>query len=401
MKQNLILFTNSFPFGKGEEFLETEILFLSKEFKSIYIYPSNIKGNLREVPHNVFIKKIDFKNVFTPKKIILKYIKIFILILLYELFLSKKRFYFFKKIKFYFNTIIWKINYAEQLFFELKQYEISNTLFYTYWFDNWAFLMSVVKKMSKNRINFISRIHGYDFEPLRWKNQFIPFRYFEMNQVHQILSNSIYAKKIINKQYPFYKNISVNSLGVLDVGTNPINTTDEFHLVSCSGLTTLKRVYLIVEILKHISIKLKWTHFGDGSEIIKIKEMISLLPNHISVNLMGHTLNQDVLKFYKTNSIDLFINVSEMEGIPVSIMEAISFGIPCIGCNVGGMSEIITNQTGFLIEKEFNSFYTAKLIEEYYNKSLEYKLDFRNGAKQFWNKNFNANTNYKNLLLNF
>ena len=65
------------------------------------------------------------------------------------------------------------------------------------------------------------------------------------------------------------------------------------------------------------------------------------------------------------------------------------------------MSEIITNQTGFLIEKEFNSFYTAKLIEEYYNKSLEYKLDFRNGAKQFWNKNFNANTNYKNLLLNF
>ena len=36
---DLIIFTNSFPFGDGETFLETEIKFLSLTFKTIHIFP--------------------------------------------------------------------------------------------------------------------------------------------------------------------------------------------------------------------------------------------------------------------------------------------------------------------------------------------------------------------------
>ena len=38
MKQ-LIFFTESFPYGKGESFIENEIEYLSREFDRIYILP--------------------------------------------------------------------------------------------------------------------------------------------------------------------------------------------------------------------------------------------------------------------------------------------------------------------------------------------------------------------------
>lgn len=49
------------------------------------------------------------------------------------------------------------------------------------------------------------------------------------------------------------------------------------------------------------------------------------------------------------NDFDLFVNMSLSEGIPVSIMEAISFGIPIIATNVGGNAEIVNDETGVLI----------------------------------------------------
>ena len=48
------------------------------------------------------------------------------------------------------------------------------------------------------------------------------------------------------------------------------------------------------------------------------------------------------------------MNVSESEGIPVSIMEASSFGIPVIATNVGGVGEIVENgYNGLLLNKDF------------------------------------------------
>ena len=48
--------------------------------------------------------------------------------------------------------------------------------------------------------------------------------------------------------------------------------------------------------------------------------------------------------------MDYFINLSDSEGIPVSIMEAMSVGIPIIARDVGGNREIVTNNNGCLLE---------------------------------------------------
>ena len=58
--RNLILFTNVFPYGIGESFLEEEIKYLSKNFKSITIVTLKSSGKRRILPDNVEVVNADF-----------------------------------------------------------------------------------------------------------------------------------------------------------------------------------------------------------------------------------------------------------------------------------------------------------------------------------------------------
>ena len=49
----LFLFTDKFPYGKQETFLENELPFLSQKFEEIIIIPLHKTDELRKIPHNV------------------------------------------------------------------------------------------------------------------------------------------------------------------------------------------------------------------------------------------------------------------------------------------------------------------------------------------------------------
>jgi glycosyltransferase involved in cell wall biosynthesis len=110
---------------------------------------------------------------------------------------------------------------------------------------------------------------------------------------------------------------------------------------------------------------------------------------------MGRVKNEVIMTYYATNPIDLFINVSEVEGVPVSVMEAFSFGIPCFATDVGGTGEIVNETNGYLASKDFN-------ISELYNyiknvRTLSKTKQLRINARQSWQELCNATTNYQEL----
>ena len=51
-----------------------------------------------------------------------------------------------------------------------------------------------------------------------------------------------------------------------------------------------------------------------------------------------------ISKIIKENNFDLHINLSEYEGIPVTIMESMSLGIPVIATDVGGVSGLLQTE---------------------------------------------------------
>jgi glycosyltransferase involved in cell wall biosynthesis len=202
-------------------------------------------------------------------------------------------------------------------------------------------------------------------------------------------------KYLINK-FPVYNSkYEVSRLGVMPHEEyNSFNKNRSLNILSCSRLSKVKRVGLIIEALKNMNINVNWTHIGDGDLKDKLLKKCEELPKNIKWNFVGNISNEDVFEYYKCHPIDLFINVSESEGIPVSIMEAMSFGIPVIATKVGGNIEIVNDKNGFLLDKHFN-------IEELQNVLLKYKsMDYkdimikRKKAYIEWDKKFNAITNF-------
>ena len=114
----------------------------------------------------------------------------------------------------------------------------------------------------------------------------------------------------------------------------------------------------------------------------------------MQTDFMGNVSNSDVIDFYRKTPVDLFVNVSDTEGLPVSIMEAISFGIPVLATDVGGVSEIVKiNFNGELLHVDFSDGDFASAIKMYYQSGEEKKKTRRQNARLYWEQNFNAEKN--------
>ncbi len=87
--------------------------------------------------------------------------------------------------------------------------------------------------------------------------------------------------------------------------------------------------------------------FGDGSERNNLENLCnSLVP--LKDKVIFHGFVNDPSLYY--DNIDIALLPSLGEGIPLSLLEVMRLGIPCIATNVGGIPEIITNnESGILV----------------------------------------------------
>lgn len=122
-----------------------------------------------------------------------------------------------------------------------------------------------------------------------------------------------------------------------------------FTIGSAGRFTAVKNFSLFVSISKNIieiMPKAEFVIAGDGDQLASIEKQIENLKLKGSFKLMGHVENMQ--SFYKM--IDIYMNTSLHEGIPVSILEAMSVGIPTIAPRIGGIPEIIDSGiNGFLV----------------------------------------------------
>jgi glycosyltransferase involved in cell wall biosynthesis len=86
---------------------------------------------------------------------------------------------------------------------------------------------------------------------------------------------------------------------------------------------------------------------GDG-EIAEVQEVLDRVPWGNHVKLLGWVTGEEKHKALSAASV--FVLPSYHEGLPVAILEAMSYGIPVISTTVGGIPEFVKNgATGFLV----------------------------------------------------
>ena len=199
----------------------------------------------------------------------------------------------------------------------------------------------------------VVRVHRYDlYEEI---SGYIPFRRGLFNSVDLVLPISDHGRSYLLERYPNVAHkVVTQRLGTFDNGLGPEPQPGLSRIVSCSNVITLKRVPLIFETLKEAALTspIEWVHFGDGADFASLQSLIAKHDHPgLSVGLRGRVPNLSILEYYQSTPITAFVNLSESEGVPVSIMEAMSYGIPIVATDVGGVAELlgVDDESGVLL----------------------------------------------------
>lgn len=120
---------------------------------------------------------------------------------------------------------------------------------------------------------------------------------------------------------------------------NPLKIIMVGRLVSTKGPLLLLQA---IERIRNQGVAISLTLVGDGPERADLETFLQHHRLAEVVTLTG-ALNHDQT-LQRVAAADLFILASFAEGIPVSLMEAMALGVPCISTYIAGIPELIENE---------------------------------------------------------
>lgn len=279
---------------------------------------------------------------------------------------------------------------------------------YSYWFDVGAYALAALRR--EGVVDYVvTRAHGFDLYEERQPNSYMPLRRQFVRDFDQIFAVSEQGRKYLYDRFSIPENLlSTARLGVLTENKLSLcSSATTYNIVSVSFCVSVKRIDRIIEGIAIAAQKIdknvlvSWTHIGDG----ELKDMLEskavrafMFISNVRFNFLGHLQNADVMNYYKINKVDVFINTSESEGLPISIMEAMSYGIPAIAPAVGGIPELINQENGWLLSGQpcVDQIARALIAVQHYKSEQT-----RQAARQTIFKNYNSEVNYKTFISNF
>lgn len=394
----LLFVTYEFPYGNSETFIESEIAYLAERFSTVWVFPSRavwskhwlntVKGSARALPPGC--KLVAAENIKSS------YLDIgwFCFVLLLKLdFNSLIR---FPHLGFY--KSVWRdVVKAALLGGPLKGFlnkSSRSMLSYSYWKSPAATVLALFREMKALPLA-VTRCHGGDLYNDRLTYPCRPHDKYVSRQIDYLFPVSDHGAKYLASNGFSAEKICASRLGVGSV-SNPTAASQDgvFRIVSCSNLIPLKRVSMIAHALERLDFPFSWVHFGDGVERENIEMIASRFRSTGNAVFFGRVPNSVVLRYYQENQVDVFINVSESEGVPVSIMEALSAGIPCVATDVGGVQEILDDSCGILLSPDIDSVQLGKIISTIQIEHDEWARK-RVGAFARGKERCNARANYQ------
>lgn len=400
--KTLIILTKTFPFDTGEEFLESEIFADAEAFEQVIIFATATRKDsviTRKLPENALACGIHESA--SPYARYLKYTVSGTLRIFWEPLKSELA--SVKGIRRIVGTLYVygraRRNWKKILMLpDIRAVNRGNVFLYSYWCSDLALTASLLKQSlgAECDVKAFSRAHRYDlYENLNVTGA-IPFREFVFSNLDAVFPCSHDGTLYLKRKYPDYADkIQTAYLGTKDHGMAPEKRENgRFHLVTCSSIIPVKRVALVAEAVAELEkqgVFVDWTCIGDGPLLNQVKEYTERNIRRSKATFMGRMENSAILEYYRNNHVDLFVNVSTSEGLPVSIMEAISFGIPVLATDVGGVAEIIKDGvTGRIMPADIDGKRLVERLMEMMSETYD-----RASVRAFWKERFYAEANYK------
>jgi glycosyltransferase involved in cell wall biosynthesis len=240
----------------------------------------------------------------------------------------------------------------------------------------------------------IYTVHGFDsiriaFRKFLYFEKLLQFRAKHIVAVSKYDYNNLIGEGIS-------RNVSYIYNGIADFNTasDKINTnnseikdilaqSDTFNVLCIARMAPPKRFDLFCETANHLKehgIRFFW---------VGNKQPVSGLPENVLC--LGEVTNAHQLLPYT----QAFILLSDYEGMPMSILEALCYGVPVIASDVGGIGEVLNTKNGFALKNE--STLLARHILDYKNDATLYQAA-KIHARDSYMAEFTIHKMYKSYL---
>lgn len=397
--KTIILITNSFPFGIAEKsFIAPEFEILKEKFQFVIVARNTTEEQTTQIPDGTPIYRYDANKNYHAFRLLIR--SLFCKDLYKELLqcirarrLCKRN--IIKIVRFMMRSLHFG-TYLKSIRAQCS----GDVIFYTYWNDYATYCCAKMKRNDK----VVSRIHRADLYLLENNQYYLPYKNLTNECIDRLVFISEEGREYYKKTFDKgHDKLRLHYLGVKKQEKHaPFTKRDRIKILSFSYLSPIKRVEKIVEALSRIDdVTIDWTHIGGGSLEGEIKKMaLEQLGNkeNITYRFTGYMQNEDALNLVSRTEYDFLLNVSYSEGLPVTMMEAMSLGIPVVATKVGGVDEIVTDgENGFLLQRDFSEDELCALIYQYHAMSFTDKMELRENAYGTWEKKFFDAVNYTNF----
>jgi len=221
-----------------------------------------------------------------------------------------------------------------------------------------AVSVSMARKMVRKKIKVITTLHGTDTTVMGKDanlNQTVEYALKECDALTAV-SDSLAKEAKKNYNLKTQPQIIYNFVTTQKTARNKLRSLKNIFtepkekiLMHVSNFRPVKRVQDVIKIFQKVNnvIPSKLLLVGDGPDTPKIKRIVKKYKLSSSVHFLGFQL--DIAKLLSTS--DLFLLPSQKEGFNLAALEALSCGVPVVGSNTLGMSEMITNNEAGILSK--------------------------------------------------
>lgn len=184
-----------------------------------------------------------------------------------------------------------------------------------------------------------------------------------------------------NSTLSFWRSLGFTNVGMLhsSIDTDyfvPSNQRKEFDFIYIGRLEDYKGVDLMIHAVKKVvefHPNITFAIVGNGSGLEKYRTMVKQLG--LSANVLFFGFQKNVRDWLHRGRI--FVMASDCEGLPCSLMEAMSCGMVCIASNVGNIGDVIKNKiTGFCFQPRDPEKLVDLMLSTYLNESEMQSIKF-------------------------
>lgn len=236
------------------------------------------------------------------------------------------------------------------LFFKLLYYRIKYRPDVTHLHSS---KMGVLGRLVFNPKRTVYTVHGFDsirtaFRKFLTVEKLLKHRVFRIIGVSQYDVDKMKEEGINKNVQRIYNGVEDHYLNQTDTKDNITKELEKIKqsfpkiLMCISRISKQKKFDLFLEVAKNMP---QYAFVWIGN-----KEKINNLPQNVFCLGEAHSA------FSYLKYADTFILPSNYEGLPISLLEALAFGVPVVASAVGGITEVLDGKNGYAVENDINLF---------------------------------------------